>query len=596
MEESEGIMKPYWQQDGNIIYQGHALDILLKDLEPESIQMICTSPPYWGLRDYGLPPMIWDEGEAFKYMIGKPTKCNHDWDITHHKDTRGVEGSGLSGRIPYKEGEARLNYSEGFCQLCGAWRGSLGLEPTPELYIKHIVQIFREVKRVLRKDGTVWLNLGDSYATHASGGKGHKHNFREWDVCKKEGIDQPKPTAKSIGLKEKDLCGIPWRVALALQADGWWLRQDIIWSKPNPMPESVTDRCTKSHEYVFLLTKSGTNQYWTHRDHSGTREKPKADWRWVNQIDKTEVATPPDDWKVKIICPECNSVGIADVDISYVFMGKLVDCHQSEKCPVCDGKKKVQKWKRINLWRGHDYFFDNEAIKEETTGNAHPRGTGVNPKAKWKTPDGWDTSKGKGDHGSFHKNGREKGYRGYKYKVKQNESFSAAVKDLVSTRNKRTIWQIATQPMPEAHFATFPEALVIPCILAGTSEKGCCPECGAPWERVVEKRVPEMRDAKSRYPGEHSIATRKYKHNNSGPESITIGWKPTCGCFKPFPKYPMPDPVPCTVLDLFFGSGTVGIVAHKHGRNFIGIELSKPYLDDIAIPRIERETAQTKWC
>ena len=139
--------------------------------------------------------------------------------------------------------------------------GQIGLESTPDAYVAELVAVFSEVKRVLRDDGTLWLNLGDSYATHASGGKGYAHNFHPPEVAVKNGIDQPKPTAASIGLKEKDLVGIPWRVAFALQADGWWLRQDIIWAKPNPMPESVKDRCTKAHEYIFLLAKSPRYYY-----------------------------------------------------------------------------------------------------------------------------------------------------------------------------------------------------------------------------------------------------------------------------------------------------------------------------------------------
>ena len=153
-----------------------------------------------------------------------------------------------------------------FCQNCGAWRGSLGLEPTPELYVSHLVQIFREVRRVLRDDGTVWLNLGSSYAG-SWGDSGHRperdgvpgtQREKRTEFFNREGHPQGnKPvTVSPPGFKPKDLIPIPWMVAMALQADGWWLRQDIIWSKPNPMPESVTDRCTKAHEYIFLLTKS----------------------------------------------------------------------------------------------------------------------------------------------------------------------------------------------------------------------------------------------------------------------------------------------------------------------------------------------------
>jgi len=149
--------------------------------------------------------------------------------------------------------------------------GQLGLESTPEEYVAKMVEIFREVKRVLRKDGTLWLNLGDSYASVHTGG--HK-SAKATVGSNKEGIQeirQSKAQPETYGLKQKDLVGIPWRVAFALQADGWYLRQDIIWHKPNPMPESVTDRCTKAHEYIFLLTKERKYFY----DREAIREDPK---------------------------------------------------------------------------------------------------------------------------------------------------------------------------------------------------------------------------------------------------------------------------------------------------------------------------------
>jgi len=170
----------------NKIICGDCLDVM-REMPDNSIHCCVTSPPYWGLRDYGCP-------------------------------------------------------------------GQLGLEPTPEEYVAKMVTVFREVKRVLRDDGTLWLNLGDSY--NGSGGAGGDYNKGGL----KEG--QPKYGRKFTDiLKPKDLVGIPWRVAFALQADGWYLRQDIIWHKPNPMPESVTDRCTKAHEYVFLLSKSARYYY-----------------------------------------------------------------------------------------------------------------------------------------------------------------------------------------------------------------------------------------------------------------------------------------------------------------------------------------------
>lgn len=314
--------------------------------------------------------------------------------------------------------------------------GQLGLERTPDEYVANMVAVFREVWRVLRDDGTVWCNLGDSYAANWNsrrdeGGGGFKAVARERNKYPPE------------GLKPKDLCGIPWRVAFALQADGWYLRSDIIWSKPNPMPESVTDRPTKSHEYLFLLVKS------------------------------------------------------------------------------------------------ERYYYDATAICEAVTGNAHSRGNGVNPKA---------VAQGLG--------------------IKQNESFSAAVSGLVSNRNRRSVWRIATAPYSGAHFATYPPALVEPCILAGTSAKGCCAQCGAPWERVVA-HTPMVIDRSDRT---HELGRTRSSGTMLQPAiSKTTGWQPTCEHDA--------EVVPCTVLDPFTGSGTTGEVAVKNGRSFVGIELSPAYLE-----------------
>ena len=186
----------------NRILQGNVLD-RLKDLPDRSIQCVVTSPPYWGLRDYGSD-------------------------------------------------------------------GQLGLEKTPEEFVENLVKVFREVRRVLKDDGTVWLNLGDSYNSPPAGNKKDRWESGDSKMFKvnkglamkshqkgSQSIDRTKRTS----LKPKDLVGIPWRVAFALQSDGWYLRQDIIWHKPNPMPESVTDRCTKSHEYIFLLSKSAKYFY-----------------------------------------------------------------------------------------------------------------------------------------------------------------------------------------------------------------------------------------------------------------------------------------------------------------------------------------------
>jgi DNA modification methylase len=226
---------------------------LLPQLPAASVHCAISSPPYWSLRDYGLEPSVWG---------GEPG-CAHAWGTEGHSTQRLRNGEGST--TAKQAVPVTLHPSTGqHCRLCAAWRGCLGLEPQPDCrgwatgapcgacYVCHMVEVFRGVRRVLRDDGTLWVNLGDSYAP--SGGGGHK------DWHKNPGLSHSArrggvPHRTTPGLKPKDLCGLPWRVALALQADGWLLRSDIIWHKPNPMPESVRDRPTKSHEYLFLLAK-----------------------------------------------------------------------------------------------------------------------------------------------------------------------------------------------------------------------------------------------------------------------------------------------------------------------------------------------------
>ena len=234
------------------ILQGNCLD-RLRDLPEKSVNTCVTSPPYWGLRDYGTGEWVGGDPDCLHMRTNKMNKEN----ITGQKAM--FDQVNAVGDSIYK--------SE--CPKCGATRKDeqLGLEETPEQFTENLVKLFREVRRVLRDDGTVWLNLGDSYS---SGGRKTTNN-QDLRGDKEYGVTRPKP---SKGIKEKDLIGIPWRVAFALQADGWYLRQDIIWHKPNPMPESVQDRCTKAHEYIFLLSKSPKYYY----DNEAIKEKVKQDW------------------------------------------------------------------------------------------------------------------------------------------------------------------------------------------------------------------------------------------------------------------------------------------------------------------------------
>jgi DNA modification methylase len=246
----------------------------LADIPDNTIQACITSPPYWGLRDYGTA--TWEGGDSSCDHLGKPmaTKANINRNCGTGNDVKNA-----SAREFYKE----------TCGKCGARRidSQIGLEQTPDEYVAEMVAVFREVRRVLKDDGVLWLNLGDSYATVSGGMEqlrklaGDTPNYGAikysdgYAGVKKSG----KKTAQKLsGLKHKDVVGIPWRVAFALQADGWWLRQDIIWHKPNPMPESVTDRCTKAHEYLFMLTKSAKYYFNNQAIQEDAKTPPGATW------------------------------------------------------------------------------------------------------------------------------------------------------------------------------------------------------------------------------------------------------------------------------------------------------------------------------
>ncbi len=206
---------------------------VLKTFPDRIFHTVVTSPPYWGLRDYGTAE--WEGGDA---------ACDH-----YKPNRAGVNAQ--AGNTLQGVGD----YYRDTCGKCGATRKDqqLGLERTPEEYVEKLVTIFREVRRTLRDEGTLWLNLGDSYSGSPMGNRDDRDNVKQGTNT--GSLIRSKPNGRIPGLKPKDLVGIPWRVAFALQADGWYLRSDIIWHKPNPMPESVRDRPTKSHEYLFLLTK-----------------------------------------------------------------------------------------------------------------------------------------------------------------------------------------------------------------------------------------------------------------------------------------------------------------------------------------------------
>jgi DNA modification methylase len=416
--------------DGDVrLYHGDVLE-QLHALPDGCVDCIITSPPYYGLRDYGTG--TWEGGNP---------DCDHQG---QPKRTQAGFNERYFGResVQDKQSELRTPYRD-TCGKCGATRidSQIGLEATPDEHVAKLVAVFREARRVLADHGTLWLNYGDAYA---SGETGRRDNGTSTDGSGTFVMPQ-KPRAERrltqrTGLPPKNLLGMPWRVAFALQADGWILRSDIIWAKPNPMPESVTDRPTKAHEYVFLFAK-----------------QPR-------------------------------------------------------------------------------YAYDADAIREQSEMRPQQRFTnGRGPK--------------------------DDGYAAHRKAPGMTDP---------TGRNARTVWEIATQPFPEAHFATFPEELVRRCLLAGCPAE-VCRTCGKARERMVQAsggtKGSGWQDAGD--PNDPRVHDKRGGHKEwNDYRRDSIGWTGT-------------------VLDPFMGSGTTALVARKHGRRAIGIDLSVEYLA-IAARRLQQ--------
>jgi len=238
----------------NQIVRGDCLEGM-RELPDESVNCVITSPPYWGLRDYKLEPLVWDGDRD----------CQHEWNEKYpskliHENRQNLNG-GTIGNADFREELHGFGNAEAsFCSKCDAWRGSLGLEPTFELYIKHLVEIFDEVKRILRKDGTCWVNLGDSYGGSNCGYGQTKKSSEFQNVARQTFYATSKEKSLMSKLPAKSLCLIPFRFAIEMVNRGWILRNTIIWHKPNCMPSSANDRFTVDFDYVFFFVKS--KRYW----------------------------------------------------------------------------------------------------------------------------------------------------------------------------------------------------------------------------------------------------------------------------------------------------------------------------------------------
>jgi DNA modification methylase len=483
---------------------GDALTVL-KTLPSESVQLVCTSPPYFGLRSYSTAPQVW----------GGDPDCLHQWGAPQRTPWAN-EVSGPSENVGKNAAvRTRLKETGPFCLHCPAWRGELGSEPTPALFIEHLLTIFDEVHRVLRKDGLVFCNLGDSYSGSGKGPSGHNGIG---DQARRQGFTgmrvtdnsthQGKPagrfrTGKAYiesgnrgnavpGIPAKNLLLVPQRFAIGMQERGWIVRSEIAWCKTSAMPESVRDRPSSAWEPIWMFSKS------------------------------------------------------------------------------------------------QRYFYDGDAVRQqlsdpERKADRYPRTNNHNPD------------------------------RGTRFGVLGGYTVPAS-----GGASLRNFWLLGPEPSNLNHYASYPTALVKRCILAGTSERGACSVCGAPWRRVVE-RTGAFTEKSNHQPAPNKGRLEAFGEraaNMTGDgfvpnrRAITrdLGWRPGCSHYDALYRL-MPQArrarrrqqqdrsglwwrrvrkrpggtdwstVPCAVLDPFLGSGTTALVADRLGRDATGIELSEEYAE-----------------
>jgi DNA modification methylase len=449
-----------------VLLQANALQIPLAD---QSVHMVLTSPPYWGLRDYQTAE--WEGGTH---------ECTHVASERWYTEKTAAIASHEAFSTPGQANVDRLKRGRwresGHCIHCGAVRidHQLGLEKVPDClgwatgencgscYLCHMRAVMQECWRVLRDDGTCWIVIADSYSNDGkwggtTGGK-HVKSLHGQPIGRRK---------RQTGLKPKDLCLIPQRLALALQADGWTVRSDIVWNKSSCMPEPVQDRPTRSHEYVWLLTKQAR------------------------------------------------------------------------------------------------YFYDAEAVRE--AGSNNPATLLRNRYADTSPPHG------------------QKGTKAGIYGGASTTTIGDYRGENV-TRNVRSVWTIASEPTPFAHFATMPTALARRCILAGTSAYGVCSVCRTPWVRVVKRQrlldgTMPVHGAFCRPEDPFRAPVNGTDHRRYSTVTSELGWRPTCA-------HPDAPVVPATVLDPFCGSSTTLLVARELRRYSIGIDLSWTYLHDISRKRL----------
>lgn len=470
---------------------GHVIE-KLRELPADSVHMAVTSPPYYGLRKYsGEQEVVW----------GGDLECEHEW-VTHYQSPKG--GRNLPNNMPNTGGDRtqqlvdspRFGVLSNYCSLCGAWKGDYGAEPSPEVYVSHSVEILREVRRVLRPDGVVFWNIKDSYASGKGTcfNPGGGNNSLEGHArLKEQGVYPLDRGNKSVleeqGLKPKDLCLIPQRLAIALCDDGWWVRSIVLWNKRNPMPSSIkgwrwerhmVPQCPNCESYSSFKGRVCKVCGWTKPSNRGETKAWRAE---TGQQERSD-------------------------DGGFKSDSFMVECPGCPKCSPNDGYVlRKGSWRPtesheyiLMLAKSANYFGDGEAVKEpHTTKNLEyemaKSSKGGHKKKMTCKP---NVDKYLEDTHSYSPGGRnlrsvwddDDPFMFWQFLNKhlpedQLDELVAQYQEYAS--QLKDVWTFSTEPYKGGHYAAFPPRLAEICIKSGTSEKGVCSKCGSPWVRVLKK-------------------------------------------------------------------------------------------------------------